>query len=570
MHDYLLSRFKGQNKMDPDYIPQDVARCALCKVAIAQSYCDFCHVNLCKPCIGEHISDDYSKHTIVPFHMRRSTLIYPKCETHPKKACEFQCKDCNAILCSHCLASEQHNKEHKLSILEELFSKRKEQIKKDKKEIIKQLLPAHEDIAADLENQIANLDGNYTKLTTEMSKHREELHREIDNAMNQREKEINENKVKHHAILRKKLDEIKQLQSLMQETLHTLNELEDSNEISPTIHYSSKSLGFTKLPPKVHVSMPKFIPKQIEKEELCRLIGKLTPLSTTLEERVFTAKKPNTSVDRELLDEPEVLNTIKTGNERLRCFTCLNEEEIWTSGLTADIKCFNTQGVLQKIIKTRSGDWPGDIAVYSDGSLVYSDRKTRTVYKVKNDQTEEIIRLQGWTPDNLCVTSSGDLLVTMFSDDFTQSQVVRYSGSTVKQTIQFDDEGQPLYSGNYSSKYITENKNLDICVADCLAFAVVVVNQAGKPRFRYTGPPSSTKNQPYQPFGITTDSQSRILTADYFNHCIHILDREGHFLRYIDTCNCNLEYPLSLCVDNDDNLFVCDFKGNVRKIRYSR
>ena len=38
--------------MDPNYSAQDVAWCDVCKTAIAQSYCDFCHVNLCKPCIG--------------------------------------------------------------------------------------------------------------------------------------------------------------------------------------------------------------------------------------------------------------------------------------------------------------------------------------------------------------------------------------------------------------------------------------------------------------------------------------------------------------------------------------
>nr|XP_022287654.1 uncharacterized protein LOC111100257 isoform X2 [Crassostrea virginica]XP_022287655.1 uncharacterized protein LOC111100257 isoform X2 [Crassostrea virginica] len=548
----------------PHYDAQDVARCDLCEFAIAQNYCDFCHVYLCKPCIGEHISDEYDKHKIVPFQQRRSTLIYPKCGTHPNENCKYQCEDCNIFLCTDCLASKPHNKKHQLSKLDEKFGKKKDQIKKDKQEIKEQILPVFEDIASELENQISHIDVDYQKFTTQLSKHREELHREIDKAIDQREKEIDENKLKHLSILTKHLEEIKHLQSLMHETLQSLYEMEESNEVTPTIHYSSKNQEFIKLPPKVIVSMPKFIPKPIEKEELCRLIGKLTPLSTTLEERVFTAKKPNTSV-RELLDEAEVLNTIKTGHKELRNVTCLNEEEIWTSGETADIKCFNTQGVLQNTIKTKSGEWPNDIAVYSDGALVYSDETT--VYKVKNDQTEEIIRLQGWIPIQLCVTSSCDLLVTMFSDDKTQSKVVRYSGSTVKQTIQFNDDGQPLYSGNGKIKYITENRNLDICVADFETGAVVVVNQAGKLRFRYTGPPSSTKKKPFNPTSITTDSQSRILTSDIDNHCIHVLDMDGQFLSYID--NCGLKYPNGLCVDNNDSLFVCEYRrGNVKRLRY--
>nr|XP_022302123.1 uncharacterized protein LOC111110081 [Crassostrea virginica] len=557
------SLFVFNTKMDPDYIPQDVARCGLCKTAIAQSYCDFCHVNLCKPCIGEHISDDYKKHIIVPILQRKSTLIYPKCETHVNKSCKYQCQDCNIFVCSDCTVSTQH-KGHEYLRLEEMFTKSKECIGKDKEEF-ENISPTYEEIVIELENQITNLDEEYEKLTTEMSKQREELHREVDNAINQMEKEISEIKMKHHSILKKHLNEIKQVQSLMQKTLVSLNEIEESNEVSPTIHYSSKVEEFRKLPPKVNVSMPKFIPKQIEREELCSLIGKLTPLSTALEERVFTAKKPNTSV-RELLDESEVLNTIKTGHEQLRSVTCLNEEQIWTSGKTADIKCFNIQGVLQKTIQTKSGEYPNDIAVDIDGALLCSDWKTGRVYKVKDDQTEEIIRLQGWRPRQMCVTSSGELLVIMRSEDETQSKVVRYSGSTVKQTIQFDI-GQPLYSGNKKFKYITQNRNLDICVADLGAGAVVVVNQVGKLRFRYTGHPSPTKNKPFKPRGITTDSQSHILTADADNNCIHILHSDGQFLRYID--NCDLKDPCGLCVDSNDSLFVCELvRGSVKKIKY--
>ncbi|XP_034305024.2 tripartite motif-containing protein 3 [Magallana gigas] len=545
---------------------QDVPRCDLCETLILHSYCDFCHVNLCTSCIGNHISDGYDKHKIVPFKERRSTLIYPKCETHPHKNCKFQCKDCNnSYVCSSCMASEQHGR-HKFVEVTEVFKTKKYNIKKDTKELENHISPLYEEMALDLETQLANLDGGYEKLTTTMSKQGEQWHREIDIVINKMKTQINDIKVKHRDILKKHLNVIKQIQSLIKQTLQAIRKIEKSTEVSSTIDYTSKIKEFGKLPPKVKVSLPTFIPIPIDYERLCSLFGQITPLSTNTEENVSSLNRPNTSA-KELLDEPELVATIQTGHEIIRSVTCLNEEKIWTSGETNDIKCFNMEGSLLQTIQTKSGKWPYDIAVGSDGDLLYTDGTSKTVYKVKNGQTEELIRLQGWRPSQLCVTFTGDLLVTMYSVARTQSKVVRYSGSTEKQTIQFDDHGKPLYSGNGQIKYITENRNHDICLADSEAGAVVVVNQDGKLRWRYNGHPSVTKNQSFKIFGITTDSKCRILTAHSDNHCIHLLDQNGQFLRYID--NCDLEYPFGLFVDNNENLFVCELKkGNVKKIKY--
>ncbi|XP_061184951.1 uncharacterized protein LOC133192967 [Saccostrea echinata] len=408
-------------------------------------------------------------------------------------------------------------------------------------------------------------------LLVAITKHGEEWHREIDKVVTKLIAQVEELKTDQLQILQRYLDEMNEKTSEIRNEINSVEVVIDSQEISKLFNITSNIHTYKNLPEKPVQLLPKFTPVTIQGEKLCSLFGSILPCEITSERHGYSIEQTQRSSEtgfsppvKQLLDEPEIITTINTKYEsNLHNVACLSDEEIWTCGYDSSMKLFSiNQGSELQAITTKSGNPPSDIAVTEQGYLVYTDPSDRTVNIVKNEEIETMITSENWIPCNICNTSSGDLLVVMESDMYEQSKIVRYCGSTeIKQTIQFDEEGIPFYSYGYV-KCISENKNLDICVADYSARAVVVVNNAGELNFMYTGP----KYQLFKPRGITTDSQSHILIADLYNDFLHILDQYGHIVRYID---CRLKEPRGLCVDTNNNLFVAQKKTTqVKKIKY--
>ena len=447
------------------YSLQDVIRCDLCETHIPPKHCDICHIHLCEACVGKHLSNQSKDHYIVPFKLRGIT---PNCTKHSRKVCTQLCKTCKIPVCPLCVASSEHEQHTKNDVLQ-WFETKRERMQKDLQDLEKYIYPKYQEASTNIQVQGADLNKRSQKLTTALDKQREALHTEIDTIIQGMKSEINEMDAQHIAALDQQEDAINHTIPEITQAILDLKSLQDTSDVCLVSEYKSRNEEFWNLPAQFQATLTAFTPQEINREQIHQQIGSWSKPAITF-----------------FLDEPRFLTVIQTQYGGLHSVSILSDSEMWFSRGKNDniLRLYNLQGKLLRSVQTKSGNYPRDIAVTRSGDLVYTDPSDSSKNLVSGTQIKTLITLRGWTPRYLCSTSSGDLLVIMISYGEKQTKMVRYSGSTEKQCIQWDDQGKPLYTTGYTIKYLSENRNLDICVADNLARAVVVVSAAGKLRFR--------------------------------------------------------------------------------------
>ena len=586
---------------------QDAMWCDMCESAVVLMHCNTCLINLCKGCVGEHLLEGAKDHKVVRFQDRVSDQHSNKCTYHSDKRSDLFCQDCSQPICSHCIASGGHSN-HKIVLLKIIIQSRKKPLVRDQRVFTRFSLPSYQIFAKKLQRNLIRVEIEYHRTIESITRHGKKRCSEVNKIVSILTSEAMKLKKQQVQRLQQQIRETERQISFIQEAMNQTNDLMDSQSLIAVSSYIPKC-HFKQLPEDIQITTPTF-----EKKELNLIPDHLSLFGSLKTDGVETDFKfiempPAlwSSPIKDLLEEPKVVSTIETKHpSMLYNVACLGRDTIFTTGNDDVIQriCLkndNNANFLDFIrtlfvpdfIRTSSGYRPWDIAVNREGNLIYSDRDSGAVLVVKDGKATVLLKSIYWIPLNICSTFSGDLLVIMNSNDHKQTKVVRYSGNTEIQSLQFDEmgqrlyhsydshkyiteiqslqfdeKGQPLYHSYDGHKYITENGNLDICVADCQVGSVVVVDPSGKLRFRYSGVEPTLNNNLFCPRGITTDSQCQLLISDIGNDCIHLTDQDGQFLRYID---CGLEMPWGICTDQNDNLFVAECKSKkVKKIQYQK
>ncbi|XP_062620680.1 E3 ubiquitin-protein ligase TRIM71-like [Saccostrea cucullata] len=528
---------------------QDIICCQLSPNPV-EHHCNLCHVDLCLSCIPKHMADKSKEHEIVGYTSRKQdSFSLAFCHIHKNNRCETFCQDCNIPICIQCLIGS--HKKHEFTDINDILQEYKKQIIYDTEELENKAVPKYRNI------NLSKVTTGFDKVVSAIKEQEEEIWKAVHEISIQLTDEV---------VVQKKeaISKYKENQSLAEKEVNQIVKenkyIIRSNDATAIIHYQSRNRDFRKGPELPSLSCPKLLPGIIKKDQIAAMFG-------FLQTEQNLVKKPGML---KMMDDPAIFRTIQSsfgGWRRLWRVQCVGSESILISGGDSTIKQIDRTGSILKTIKTNDNVWALTINSQQDPLFSTMHYKSTDIYQYNDGIVKILISIHDWFPVGLWYSGKGDLLVSMRSMDTNQSRVVRYSGMTEKQKIQYDSEGQPLFSTGVVKTVIllTENGNGDICAADCYGKMVVVVDSFGRLRFKYTGNLSKqSKYTEFSPSHIAADVSTQILISDKSNNIVHIIDSDGNFVRYI-VCPCDG----GLSIDTDCNLVIGDKDtGKIQFIKY--
>ncbi|XP_065939429.1 E3 ubiquitin-protein ligase TRIM71 [Magallana gigas] len=531
-----------------------------------QFYCNDCHQTLCEKCRDEHQKNKKTKnHEVVPYKQRKRQLPVEKCKIHPSKDIDLLCEQCQIPICSKCTATEEH-RGHVFTDLEIVFAEKCSLCQVEITKIRSYFEPTSQDLKKEIVGDVTEIKKIMKDIRTSMKAEAESVKKLVDTVTSEKMEQVDK-------IERSLLETLSGQNKKMHDYINYLNELikkfygylSSSDIDNLTFALKSENLMIQPIPETFKPVPPVFNAGQYSKEDIAKLLGRITVPNTKPENRKIkpmetasTELKLTGKQDREKSDVKQTLclssSVTKVSEFKVPGVSCVyhislgKSGRLWFSDDDGNLIQTDLQGNQLQKIQTSGHRNEGYHTVTMDGDLIYTDKHNKVINRITPDNTiTEFIKTGDWTPFSLHSSHiNGDLLVGMMHGE---CKVTRYNKTgTEIQNIQRDNKGQALYG---YPRFITENINGDVCVSDTINGAVVVVDKSGQHRFSYTGQRSR-----FNPHGICTDVLGHILVCDSISETVHLLDQDGQFLSLLLTPQQGVDRPRGVCVDDENNLWV--------------
>ena len=551
-----------------------------------QFYCNSCHQPLCVECRDDHIkSMDTKSHQVVLYRDRKRQLPVEECKIHRPNHIDLHCDECQVPLCSKCTTTLNH-RGHTFSDLEQIFAKTVLLYQNEIAKIQACILPTAQGLRKEIAEDATKIRKTIDGIKEFIKAEAKSVKSMVDTVTEEKLKQVNDME-----------QSLKEDLKIQDETIECyINYVYDQNKkfhgylSSPNIMFliSTLSLDSFKIDPIPETTKPVppvYTPGQYRMDDVTKLLGKINLPVTKPEKREIKPmesastdlkfKGRQSKKDREKSDMKQTLSLspsvtkvreYKVPGVFSACHISLHTfDELWANDYFGNLVQTDMQGNLLQNMQTTDGRFEGFHTVAQDGHLIFTDKMKKEINRITlENKIKNFIKTDDWEP--LSIHSShinGDILVGMTKNEMAKITRYNKTGKEI-QKMQRDNQRETLYRYPH---FITENINGDICASDFYKLAVVVVNKSGQHRFSYSGQMTG-RETPICPCGIGTDVLGHILVCDAFSKTVHLVDQGGKFLRLLLTPQHGVEILFSLCIDDDNNLYIGQDNNTVTVYKY--
>ena len=544
------------------------------------------------------------------------------CTTHPEKEAEFYCKQCDQLICSHCLVSG--HRDHQYDLVPESFAKQE-------KVIVYSLKPVGEQIAT-LETAVESVDTRCAAVVEQKTAVVAEIHTAMAHlrlALEAREAELvgqaeqmAQQKLKTLAAQRDgfelQLGQLRSCQDFVEDIRRTCSQgeilrvksslVKQVNDLTGSFKPETLALA-ERADMKFAYSLSELVTcQQFGKvyfgPEKCRASGegikvamkgqKVTVTVEALDKEGKAYLRLVDSLRCELVasnGSSRVRGTVKRRNQNIydisyqpqvtgehQLHILIEEQPILNSPFTVTVLAnFTAPANITTGLKA-----PYGIAIREGGEMVVAERGGSCVSIINGNGekkpfggldygyfTTSLLRIQGIrgaepsqldSPEGVAIDNRGNILVA----DYGNHHIQQFSSTGEHLRTVGENGNGPLQFQNPGGIAIHPRTG-QVYVADCHNHRIQILN----PDLRYSssfGSRGSNNGEFNEPYDISTDREGRLYVADSGNHRIQVFTVNGVHLKQFGKegeGEGELKEPVSIAISSGNVVFVGE-RGNNR------
>lgn len=493
------------------------------------------------------------------------------CEQHEQEELRFFCIPCAKIICRDCKTLA--HTVHQTMELNEVAESRKREMGKSIRHT-KEFLPRIAAHVKTLNTMMKSLNTNTQETTKDIKSQAKKLHEEVDRMAAEMISEIKQKNKDMESILQRNIKATEVVHVSMESIILAAESFmtvgSDHDVIENSVNVRNRVDNLPKEIPGESVEFIefKFRPGTIPSTDLWCCFGSWTS---------DVAANVAISIPRQIgpamaLLVRELSSFAVLGGKAIISIAPSKDGNAWIcNSLSEHIFQYTKSGQCRSHIKT--GSEVGDLFVASDDSVMMSFPSQRKIRRMTaNGQISDFANLPMY-PAGVTQTEQGDVLVCAMEKLGESVRGPDSKGAVLRvnnfgRVEKFDKERHiNLFTRPIR---IAVNANKDIIISEWAKGNdhVVALTFDGKMKWRYSGPKTIELQQPFVPNALATDKYCQILIADSHNRAIHLVDKDGNFVKLLLTAKDGLGEPWSVAVDNEGFLWVGDTEGNVRVYKY--